>query len=103
MLASSGEIAPHHVRISGLAVTMHPAYRVERTAVGPIAVGFGVKVGLEDGFQHQPGGRLHHPITNGRNAERPLTSAGLRDHHATNRLRPVSLFPKLLTQSRKPP
>ena len=81
---------------------MHPTHRVDRTATGPIAVRFGVEIGLEHRLQHQLGGRLHNPITNGRDAERPLASTGLRDHHATHRPRPVGLLPKLPSQSRQP-
>jgi len=39
------------------------------------------EVRLEDGLQHQLGRLLGHPVTHGRNAERPLAALRFRDVH----------------------
>src|ERR1700692_4276154 len=42
---------------------VHFLDRVHRPASGPVAVGIGREVSLEDGFDHDLGGGLNHTIT----------------------------------------
>jgi hypothetical protein len=61
---------------------------IRRPASGAVSVRITLKVGLEYRFQHNLGGSLNHAITDGRNAERTLTSPMLRDHHPPHRIGP---------------
>src|SRR5262245_33919548 len=68
----AGQIGVDHV---GVAPAYQPAHffdRVHRSADGAVAVDIILEVRLEDWFQHEFGGSLHHPIPDGRNAERSL-------------------------------
>ena len=54
------------------------------------------EVGLKQRLQDDLRRRLHHPILDGGDAERPrLGSAGLRDLHPPHRQRPIALLAKL--------
>jgi hypothetical protein len=68
-----------------------------------VSIGTGIEVRLEDRLQHQLGGGLHHPVPDRRNAERPLTATGLRDHHPSHRLGPVRLRTQIIPETGKPP
>ena len=82
---------------------MHFLDRVHRPAGRAVAIGIVLEVRLEDGFQHELGGGLGHPITDRRNAERSLASAiRLRDHHPPHRIGPVRLQDQFLAQARQP-
>src|SRR5262245_32636956 len=73
----AGQIGVDHV---GVAPAYQPAHffdRVHRSADGAVAVDIILEVRLEDWFQHEFGGSLHHPIPDGRNAERSLAATGL--------------------------
>ena len=48
--------------------------RIDRAATRAIAVGIVLEIRLENGFQHELGGSLNHPITDRWNAERALAS-----------------------------
>ena len=67
-----------------------------------IAIGTVVKVRLEDRLDHQLHGRLHHPVPNGRDAERSLAAAGLRDHHPPHRLGSIRLLSQVLAKPGQP-
>ena len=45
----------------------------------------GSEIRLEDRFQHDLGRLLGHPVTHGRNAQRPLAALRFRDVHAPGR------------------
>src|SRR6266705_5805601 len=75
---------------------------IYRPASGTIAVRSVLEVGLEDRFQHELGGGLHHPIPDGRNAERSLASVRFRDHHPPHRIGPVRLRDQFLAQACQP-
>jgi hypothetical protein len=47
---------------------------IRRPASGAVSVRIVLEVGLEDWFQHDLGGSLNHPITDGWNSERTLAS-----------------------------
>src|SRR3954466_13089553 len=64
------QIGVHHVGIAPADVPVHVLDRVGPAATGPITIGAILEVRLEDGFQHQLGGGLDHPVPNGRDAER---------------------------------
>ena len=64
--------------------------RLQRRAVRSEAVGAVGEVGLEDRLDHQLGGRLHDPVTHGRDAKRALPARPLGDHHAPNRQGPIA-------------
>src|SRR5262249_16361266 len=77
----AGQIGVDHV---GVAPAYQPAHffdRVHRSADGAVAVDIILEVRLEDWFQHEFGGSLHHPIPDGRNAERSLAATRLSHHH----------------------
>jgi len=59
--------------------------RIHRAPVGPEAVGILQEVRLEDGFEDHPNRLLYDPITNGRNAQRPLLSVRFRNVHSPYR------------------
>ncbi len=75
---------------------------VDSPTSGTIAIRIVLEVSLEDRFQHDLGGGLDDPITNGRNAERSLASARFRDHHPPHRVGPVRLRNQVLAQARRP-
>jgi len=81
---------------------VHFLDRVYRPASGPIAVGIVLEVSLEDGFDHDLGGSLNHPITNGRNPERTLATIRFGDHHPPHRIRSVRLRDQFRAQARQP-
>jgi len=68
----------------------------------PIAVGIGLEVRFEDRLDHKLDGSLHHAIPDGRDAERSLTAAGLRDQNPPHRLWSIGLGPQFLTQTGQP-
>src|SRR6266498_3872407 len=75
---------------------VHFLDRVHRSTTGAVAVGIVLEVRLEDRFQHELGGGLHHPIPDRRNAERSLASVRLRYGHPPHRIGPVRLRHHLL-------
>ena len=75
---------------------------IHRPASGTIAIRIVLEVGLEDRLQHDLGGGLDDPITDGRNAERTLASVRFRDHHPPHRIGPVRLRDQVLAQARQP-
>jgi hypothetical protein len=68
---------------------------IERTPTGSEAVGTVVEVRFEDRLDDEFGGRLHHPVSDGGDSQRPLAySARLwNHHHTTHGLRPVASCP----------
>jgi len=76
---------------------------VDSPTSGAIAVRSVLEVGLEDRLQHDLGGGLDGPVTDGRNTERALASAiALRDHHPPYRIGPIRLRDQVLAQARQP-
>src|SRR6195256_5720622 len=82
---------------------VHFLDRVHRSANGAVAVGIVLEVRLEDRFQHELGGGLHHPIPDRRNTERSLASVRLRYRHPPHRIGPVRLRDQFLAQASQPP
>src|SRR5215510_13879664 len=97
-----GQISVNHVSIAPAQMPVHFLDRVHRPASGPIAVGIVLEVSLEDRFEHDLGGSLNHPITNGWNAERTLATVRFRDHHPPHRIRSVRLRDQFRAQARQP-
>ena len=62
-----------------------PLHRLRGRPLRPEPVRARREVRLEEGFQHDLGRLLGHPVTNRRNAERPLAAIGFRDVHAPGR------------------
>jgi hypothetical protein len=81
-----GQIGIHHIGVALAEQFVHRLDRVGRRPTRSIAVSIGLEVRLEDRFDHELHSGLHHPVPNGRDAERPLAAAGLRDQHPPNRL-----------------
>src|SRR5450631_1298039 len=76
---------------------------IYRPASGTIAIRSVLEVGLEDRLQHDLGGALDGPVTDGRNAERtPASAIALRDHHPPHRIGPIRLRDQFLAQARQP-
>ena len=67
-----------------------------RRAAGPEPIRRVEKVGLEDRFQYQQHGHLHHAIANRGNPQRTLFAIGLGYVHSLHRLRPIGFGPQLL-------
>src|SRR5215471_3415135 len=92
-----GEIGIHHVRVAAAEQSVHCCNSIARAPLRPIAIGIRFQIGLEDRLDHQLDCGLHHPVPNGRDAERPLAAVGLGDHHAPYSFGPVrpltQLFP----------
>jgi len=74
------------------------ANRVESAPLRAVPVGRLVEVRLEDRFQDQDRGYLHHPVADGRNAEWSLAHAArLRNPHPSERLWSIASGACLLT------
>ncbi len=65
-------------------------------------MGGGVKISFEYRFHYQLHCGLDHPVPYRWDAEWPLSAAGLRDHHPSYRLAPISLRSQLLAQTGQP-
>jgi site-specific DNA recombinase len=108
------QIGVHHIGEASAQQGVHRLDRVGPAPARPIAVGRRVEIRLEacpragprpdpgDRLQHQLGGGLHHPVPDRRDAERPLTASGLRDHHPSHRLGPVRLLDEVLPDAGEP-
>src|SRR5271166_5287367 len=81
---------------------VHRLDRVHRPAFGTVAVSRILEVSFENGFQHNLGSGLNHPVVNGWDTERPLTPIRLWDHHPPHRIGPVRLRNQFLAQARQP-
>jgi hypothetical protein len=97
-----GQVGIDHIRVASPEQVLDLLDRVSRRPVGPIAVGIGLEVRFEDRLDHKLDGSLHHAIPDGRDAERSLTAAGLRDQNPPHRLWSIGLGPQFLTQTGQP-
>ena len=66
---------------------VHLSDGVMRTSARTEAVRTRLEVRLEDGLEHEFQGRLHHPVTGGRDSQPTLLAARLGDHPFTHRQR----------------
>ena len=76
---------------------------IARRAFRSVAIGTGLEIGLEDRFDHELDGALHHPVPDRRDAERSFAAAGLWDHRPPHRLRSVRLGAKVVPDPGQPP
>ena len=81
----------------------HLDHRLLGVAARPVGVLLWRKVGFEDRFEHQHRCCHAHPITQGRDAQRPEFAIGLRDEHSSDGVRSVGLLPERKRQFTKPP
>src|SRR5262245_61867098 len=81
---------------------MHFLYGVTCAAASSVAEGTVAQIRLEDRFQYQLGGGLHHSVPDRRNTKGPLASSWLRYHHPSYRLGLVRFRPQFLAQAREP-
>ena len=80
-----------------------PLHRLHSRPLRPEPVRARREVRLEEGFQHDLGRLLGHPVTNRRNAERPLAAIGFRDVHAPGRRGTVRACAQVLLEFGKKP
>jgi hypothetical protein len=81
------QIGVHNLGVSLVNGAGDLANRVERAPLRSIPVSRLVEVRFEDRLEDQDRCPLHHPIADGRNAERSLAHAtGFRDKHPSDRL-----------------
>ena len=97
-----GQVGIDHIRITLFQRLMDRLHCIRGASLGTIAIGFVHKLSLEDGFQHQHGGSLRHPVLNRRDTERSLASSGLGDHHPPDRVGSVRLVAQFLPEPRQP-
>ena len=76
--------------------------RTLRTLLRPIPISIRLQIRFPDRFQDQFRSGLRHPVPNGRNPERALAAAGLRDHYPPHRLWLVCLAPQFLPKAVHP-
>lgn len=90
----AAKVQVQHDRVSTSLCLADGVQRLVRRALGPDSVATRHEVGLEDRFEHDAGCRLHHPVSQGRDAQRPLFVhlARLRDVHATHGLRSIRIL-----------
>ena len=97
------QIGVHHVSVASAEQRVHLLDRVGPAPSRPVAMGRRVEVRLEDRFQHQLGGGLHHPVPDRRDAEGTFAASGLRDHHPSHRCGPIGPCNKVLPEAGEPP
>src|ERR1051326_5168889 len=83
--------------VSCLEMTSYLFERLVCAPVGSKPVGAILEVSLEDGFQDQKSGLLHHPISYGGDAQGSQLAVGFRDVDPTHRLRFVGVGLDLVT------
>ena len=80
------------------------SHRLLGTAPGTIPIRTVVEVSLEDGFENQLGGGLHHAVSDSRDPERPFVdTTGFRDHDPLDGLGAVSSSSQLFVDLAEPP
>ena len=98
-----GEVGIDHVCVTPDDMPVYFLDGIHRPATGAIAISRALELGLEDWFQHDLGGGLNRPISDGWNAERTLAIViRFRDHHPPHRNRPVRLRNQFLAQACQP-
>jgi hypothetical protein len=97
------EVGVHNFRMAPNQQRLHFYGGLLGVAPGAVGVDFGWKVGVEDRLQHQHRCCHADPIPHGRDAQRPEFAVGLRDEHASDRLRSVCLLPERKRQFDQPP
>ena len=83
------DVGVQHVVAAARAVHAQRFQRLRRAALRPKPIRRGPEVRLEDRLQHQRRRHLRHPVSDRRNAERPLPAIGLRDVSPQDRLRTI--------------
>ena len=91
-----GQIRVNHVRVAATEKLVDRLDGIARRAFRSVAIGTGLEIGLEDRFDHELDGALHHPVPDRRDAERSFAAAGLWDHRPPHRLRSVRLGAKVV-------
>jgi hypothetical protein len=97
------EVGVYNFRVTMEQRLFHIDHRLLGVAARPVGVLLGWKVSFEDRFEHQHRCCHAHPITQGRDAQRPEFAVGLRDEHSSNGVRSVRLLPERKRQFTEPP
>src|SRR5215467_14826640 len=97
------EVGIDDFRVATEQLLVHLDHRLLGVAPGTVGVLFWWKVGFKDRFEYQHRCCHAHPITQGRDAQRPELAVGFRDKHSSNRIWSVLLFPERKRQFPKPP
>ena len=84
------EIGIDHIGVALLDQTVYFAERVMAAAPRPEAVAPGMEASLENRFDHELHRRLHDPVLDHRDAQRPEPAIALGDLHPLDRLRTVA-------------
>ena len=83
------DVRIQHVVAAACPVHAQDFQRLRRAPLRPKPIRRGTEVRLEDGLQHQLRRHLRHSVSDGRNAERPLSAVGLGDVSPQDRLRAI--------------
>ena len=97
------EVGVYDFRVASKQQLFHLDHRLLGISPRTVGVLLGWKIGFEDRFEHEQRCTHAHPITQGRDAQRSKLAIGLRDKHASNRVRSVRLLPKRKRQFTEPP
>ena len=81
---------------------LHIHHRLLGVAARPVGVLLGWKVSIEDRVEHQHRRCHAHPITQGRDTQRPKFAIGFRDKHSSDRIWSVALLLERKCQFAKP-
>ena len=97
------EVGVYDFRVASEQRLLHLDHRLLGIAARTVGVLLRWKISFEDRFEHQQRCAHAHPIAQGRNAQRSKLAIGLRDKHASNRVRSVGLLPERKRQFTQPP
>src|SRR5947209_12370338 len=97
------EVGVNDFRVATKQLRFHLDHCLLGVAPRTVGVLFWWKVGFKDRFQHQHCCCHADPITQGRDAQRPEFTVGLRYEHSSDGVRSVSFLPESKRQFAKPP
>jgi site-specific DNA recombinase len=98
-----GQISVYHFGVPLIDRAVDFSNRIERTALGTVAIGRLIEVRFENRFEHQRRRGLHYPVSDSGYTERALAhTVGFRNHHSSDRLRFVASCSNLILQCTEP-
>lgn len=83
---------PRPLSLASVKTLLYLLRRLLGIAARPVGILLGGKIGFKDRFEHQHRCCHTHPISQGRDTQRPKFAIGLRDKHSPDRIRSVALF-----------
>ena len=97
-----GEIRIDDLRVTRVEQAMHLPDCIVRVPVRAVGILLRRQVGLKDRPYYQYHRRLHYPVPDRRDPQRPQLAVGLRDIHPANRIRLIRLLLERLRQFTEP-